>query len=38
MLHIKEHHQELAIIYKQVSKDFNEQHNLPTAGRFYQVE
>lgn len=36
MLYIKEHHQELAKVYRQVSKDFDESHNLPMSGRYYE--
>lgn len=36
MLYIKEHHQELAKVYRQVSKDFVESHNLPMSGRYYE--
>lgn len=36
MLSIKEHHLVLADIYKQVSKDFDESHNLPMSGRYYE--
>ena len=36
MLSIKEHHLALADIYKQVSRDFDESHNLPMSGRYYE--